>query len=124
MDEIDGSNMDRHLRELSSYEKLSGEPEAFRAARYIENELKANGISCQMLEFPAYLSNPIDSSLSVEERVLESRPRSFSGCCEDKRAEVVYDENTARSDATEAEKEAFYQSVRGKIVVGYGFDER
>lgn len=121
--EIDTRTMRRHLEEFCQYEKLSGEPDALRAVRYIERELETSGIACQVLTFPAFLSNPVESGLWVGDRFYESRPRSFSGVCNGLEAELVFDESTECPGATELEKERFCQTVRGKIVVGYGFDE-
>lgn len=122
--EIHSLAIRRHLEEFCQYEKLSGEPDALRAVRYIEQELKNADICCQVMTFPAYLSNPGQSSLKVGGVSYDSRPRSFSGCCDRLEAELVFDETTEREDATELEKDRFYQTVRGRIVVGYGYDER
>lgn len=123
-EEIDSLAIRRHLEELCQYEKLSGEPDALRAVRYIQGKMQASGIDCQVLTFPAYLSNPVESSLKVDGVLYGSRPRSFSGSCDRLEAELVFDWTTEGPEATELEKERFWQTVRGKIVVGYGFDER
>lgn len=123
-EEIDSLAIRRHLEELCRYEKLSGEPDALRAVRYIQGEMQASGIDCRVLTFPAYLSNPVESRLKVDGVLYGSRPRSFSGSCDRLEAELVFDRTTEGPEATELEKERFWQTVRGKIVVGYGFDER
>ena len=38
-EEIDSLAIRRHLEELCRYEKLSGEPDALRAVRYIQGEI-------------------------------------------------------------------------------------
>ena len=50
-----------HLEYLCSFDKLSGEPEAYRAVEYILEVLEKSGISCHEEDFPAYLSNPVSS---------------------------------------------------------------
>ncbi len=123
-DEIDISNIDRHLKYFCGYEKLSGEAVSLKTVRYIERELAVCGIQCRTEEFPAYLSNPVSSRLLVAGEEIPSRPRSFSGSCGEMEAELVFDPSTADTGITETEKARFLQTVRGKLVVGYGFDER
>ena len=67
-----------HLEYLCSFDKLSGEPEAYRAVEYILDVLKKYGISCHEENLPAYLSNPVNSVLIVNGEEFPCRPRSFS----------------------------------------------
>ena len=55
-----------HLEYLCSFDKLSGEPEAYRAVEYILEVLEKSGISCHEEDFPAYLSNPVSSVLIAD----------------------------------------------------------
>ena len=123
-DEIDIGAIERHLRYFSGYEKLSGEAEALKTVDYIERELDSYGIPRRTEVFPAYLSNPVSSRLVVDGEEILSRPRSFSGACGEMEAELVFDPSTVDFGITETEKAAFLKTVRGKLVVGYGFDER
>ena len=52
-----------HLEYLCSFDKLSGEPEAYRAVEYILEVLEKSGISCHEEDFPAYLSNPATTGI-------------------------------------------------------------
>lgn len=127
-DEIDITAIESHLRYFCGYEKLSGGDGALKTVEYIERELARYGLLCRVEEFPAYLSNPVSSRLLVAGEEIPSRPRSFSGACgdlgNDLEAELVFDPSTGDSQITEAEKGEFLKTVRGKLVVGYGFDER
>ena len=68
----------KHLEYLCSFDKLTGEPEALQAVVYISDVLKKYGVSCHTETFPAYLSNPVKSVLTVYGKEIPSRPRSFS----------------------------------------------
>jgi len=117
--------IDQHLQYFCEYEKLSGEPEALKSVEYICDKLKQYGIEYQVDRFMAYLSNPIESTLTIGDTTYASRPRSFSALCrEGIQAELVYDHNTKMEQMTELEKDIFYRTFKGKIVIGYGFDER
>lgn len=124
IDEIETGRIDRHLRYFCGYEKLSGEKEALKTVDYINEVLAEQGIACKTETFDAYLSNPLESVLEVGGRIIPSRPRSFSGTCEGLEAVLAYDPNTREAGMTETQKDAFYRTLKGKIVVGYGFDER
>ena len=67
-----------HLEYLCSLDKLSGEPEAYRAVEYILEVLEKSGISCHEEDFPAYLSNPVSSVLIADGEEFPCRPRSFA----------------------------------------------
>ncbi len=123
-DEIDIGAIDRHLRYLCGYEKLSGEAAALKTVEYIEEELGRYGVTYRTEVFPAYLSNPVSSRLMAGGEEIPTRPRSFSGACGEIKAELVFDPSTADSGITEMQKAEFLKNVRGKLVVGYGFDER
>jgi aminopeptidase YwaD len=124
LEEIDIRRIDEHLRYFCGYEKLSGEPEALRSVEYITKYLESEGIACKTERFEAYLSNPVESFLDVDGSAYASRPRSFSAGCKDLRAELVYDRSTADHSVSALEREAFYRGIRGRIVLGYGYDER
>jgi aminopeptidase YwaD len=124
LEEIDIRRIDEHLRYFCGYEKLSGEPEALRSVEYITKYLESEGIACKTERFEAYLSNPVESFLDVDGSAYASRPRSFSAGCRDLRAELVYDRSTADHSVNALEREAFYRGIRGRIVLGYGYDER
>lgn len=125
--EIDIERIDRDLAYFCGYEKLTGEDEALRSVEYIAAEMEKEGIPCRTEWFEAYLSNPVDSSLYVEgvcPADIPCRPRSFSAGCRELQAELVYDRSTADTGIPPLKREEFYRTVRGKIVIGYGYDER
>ncbi len=116
--------LQKHLEYLCSFDKLSGEPQALNAVDYILKVLKEYGISCHREDFPAYLSNPVSSTLIVEGEKIPSRPRSFSESTKKQiHVPLVYDAGT-REAVSLAEQERFLSTVSGKLVLGYGYDER
>jgi len=98
------------------------------AAEYMLHELMDMGIPCHMEEFDAYLSNPLESTLLVGEgkpAQIVSRPRSFSGDCPlPVIAPLIYDPDTLTHTETPAKRQAALESMKGKIVLGYGYDEK
>lgn len=117
--------LDDHVKFLSGFEKLSGSSNAHRAVEYITNVLKNYHVSYNVEQFPAYLSNPLSSTLMLDDgTVLKSRPRSFSKNVPDGiKGAAVYDDNNCSKALTPAETEKLYESFKGKIVVSHGYDE-
>ena len=113
-----------HLEYLCSFDKLSGEPEAYRAVEYILEVLEKSGISCHEEDFPAYLSNPVSSVLIVDGEEFPCRPRSFSESTKGRiEIPLIYDPGT-KTEVSLSEQKQFMETVAGKLVLGYGFDER
>ena len=114
----------KHLEYLCSFDKLTGEPEALLAVNYLIQTLKEDGISCHTEKFDAYLSNPIHSHLVIDGEEIPSRPRSFSeSTSKPLHIPVIYDHGT-REAVSLVEQKAFLETVSGKLVLGYGYDER
>ena len=114
----------KHLEYLCSFDKLTGEPEALLAVNYLIQTLKEDGISCHTEKFDAYLSNPIHSHLVIDGEEIPSRPRSFSeSTSKPLHVPVIYDHGT-REAVSLVEQKAFLETVSGKLVLGYGYDER
>lgn len=123
---IDFTAMETYLKEIASLDKLSGSEEASKGAAYILEELKKAGVPCHMETYEGYMSNPLNGSLKVDgEMNVLCRPRAFSGRCpEGILGELIFDaasKNRKRADLTSKD---FLSTVRGKIVLAYGFDER
>ncbi|MGN0322320.1 MAG: M28 family peptidase [Oliverpabstia sp.] len=123
-----------HLQQLCTDEKLSGSPAAANGAAYISRILDAFGISNHTYTFPAFLSNPVESQLLISEKtsdsdrdnhfLVKSRPRSFSMNCPDGvTGELVYDPYVA-DDIALCTRQDFLKQVRGKLVLGFGYDEK
>lgn len=123
LDQVDKERLETHLQYLCGFEKLSGEPEALQAVDYITETLKQYGIACETERFDAYVSNPAESMLLVNGTVVPSRSRSFAACCDTVTAELVYDRGT-KETVSPREQETFFRTVRGKLVLGYSYDER
>lgn len=125
-DKLSPENLDRHVRYLSGFEKLSGSSGAHKAVQYMENVLKENGIPFQTEIFDEYLSNPVSSTIMLSDgTVIRSRPRSFSlNCPEGIFAPVIYDDNNRNQTLTPEQFAKRCQTFRGKIVISHGFDER
>lgn len=114
----------KHLEYLCSFDKLTGEPEALQAVAYISDVLKKYGVSCHTETFPAYLSNPVKSVLTVDGKEIPSRPRSFSESTgKSLHVPLVYDPGTREAVSMDRQKQ-FLENVSGKLVLGYGYDER
>lgn len=113
-----------HLEYLCSFDKLSGEPEAYRAVEYILEVLEKSGISCHEEDFPAYLSNPVSSVLIADGEEFPCRPRSFSESTKGRiEIPLIYDPGT-KMEVSLSDQKRFMETVAGKLVLGYGFDER
>ena len=94
------------------------------AVNYLIQTLKEDGISCHTEKFDAYLSNPIHSHLVIDGEEIPSRPRSFSeSTSKPLHVPVIYDHGT-REAVSLVEQKAFLETVSGKLVLGYGYDER
>ena len=111
-----------HLEYLCSF--ISGEPEAYRAVEYILEVLEKSGISCREEDFLAYLSNPVSSVLIADGEEFPCRPRSFSESTKGRiEIPLIYDLGT-KTEVSLSEQKQFMETVAGKLVLGYGFDER
>lgn len=125
--EINHEMILKHLKYLSSFEKLSGSKSAGIAAHYILNCLDSYRIDCHLETFDGFFSNPVESSLEViDENVkIKSRPRSFSRSIpEGITGELVYDSSNINKNISDADVCERMKKFRGKIVVSHGFDER
>ncbi len=79
---LDPDRIWEHLRYLSGLDKLSGSPMAQEASSYILRQLEQNGVPCHEERFEEFLSNPVDSTLTLSDgTVIPCRPRSFSANC-------------------------------------------
>jgi aminopeptidase YwaD len=127
LQEIDHDMIRKHLKYLSSFEKLSGSKAASTAAHYIRDCVSSYGVDCHLETFDGYLSNPVESTLEVigEGISIKSRPRSFSRSVpEGVTGELVYDSSNLDKSLTDAEVSNRLKTFRGKVVVSHGFDER
>ena len=125
-DVLSMDNLDRHVRYLSGFEKLSGKAGAHRAVEYMEAVLAESGIPFKTEVFDEYLCNPVSSTVMLADgTVLRSRPRSFSlNCPEGIFAPAVYDDSNLKKNLNPRQVTERLQSFRGKIVISHGFDER
>lgn len=127
LQEIDHDMVRKHLKYLSSFEKLSGSNAASVAAHYIQDCVRDSGVDCHLETFDGYLSNPVESILEVisEGIKIKSRPRSFSrSVSEGITGELVYDSSNIDKSLPDAEIDNKLKTFRGKIVISHGFDER
>ncbi|MGN0315798.1 MAG: M28 family peptidase [Fusicatenibacter sp.] len=122
-----------HLQKLCKGEKLSGSTDAREGVRYLCSFLQQNGIPFETYTFSAYLSNPLESHFLVfdehsekadTKREIKSRPRSFSmNCPQMVRGELLFDPFSCSSSHLMEEQE-FLKSVRGKLILAFGYDEK
>ena len=115
-----------HLRYLSGLDKLSGSPMAQEASSYILRQLEQSGVPCHEERFEEFLSNPVDSTLTLSDgTAISCRPRSFSANCrEGVTGKLAFDPYCLDKQPDWNRWEALLESFRGKIVVGHGFDKR
>ena len=119
--DIDIARIRRDLEYLASFDKVTGTEGGARAASYICERLLEAGIDCQKVSFDAYLSTPVSSTVKVlgKNIEIESTPRSFSGEYESVEGELVFDPMGQELIYISEEREAFLESLRGKIVLAY-----
>ena len=114
----ENERLKKHLEYLCSFDKLTGEPEALQAVAYISDVLKKYGVSCHTETFPAYLSNPVKSVLTVDGKEIPSRPRSFSESTgKSLHVPLVYDPGTREADSMDRQKQ-FLEKCFRKAGVG------
>lgn len=109
------------LEYLSSFDKVTGTAGGAKAAAFIYQRLQDAGIPCEMAHFDEYLSDPISSTVEVlgSGLQIESTPRSASFECGGVEGELVYDPVGPELVYVSREREAFLESLRGKIVMAY-----
>lgn len=113
------------LKYLSSFDKVTGTAGGAQAAAFIYQRLQDAGVPCEMAHFDEYLSDPISSTVEVPGSGLqiESTPRSTSVECGGVEGELVYDPIGPETVYISKEREAFLESLRGKIVMAYTDNE-
>lgn len=123
---LDAGRVWHHLEQLSRLDKLSGGPGADEACAYIADALRLHGIPFKVHHFEAYLSNPLESSLTLEDGTsIPSRPRSFSKNCPlGVEGLLAFDPNNRNQLISDAQWDELLESFRGKLVISHGFDER
>ena len=70
--EVDRNELERHAREIVKHRRDGGSPGEHAAVAYIVDTLKADGVSVEVHDFPAYVSDPGSCLLRVE----GAKPRS------------------------------------------------
>lgn len=117
-DAVSGEELDRHLRTIAQWVRLSGTPEEARAFDYIESELKKFGYDVHRYESDALIGYPGRSELELlgdEPVVIPSNGYSLSPVTSDEGVvgEVVYVGAGLAKD---------YEGIdaRGKIVLSDG----
>lgn len=111
----------KDLEYLASFDKNTGTEGGEKAASYIYEQLKDSGIDCKLARFEEYLSDPISSTVEVPALNLqiEATPRSSSVECAGVEGELVFDPIGSDIIYISKEREAFLESLRGKIVMAY-----
>lgn len=115
--------MDKFLKKFSELFRLTGNADTEKAADYIVNELKREGLSYENYVLDSYFSNPVKASLDIisgEEYSIRAKPRSFGGSVpEGVEALMVYDTEPSKKRTIEELKKLF----NGKIVLSYNYYE-
>jgi aminopeptidase YwaD len=123
---INKEQLDKHVKTLTQWERLSGEKEAEIAADYILEQLNKYGVYHERYEFDSYFSDPIHGEVNVISSdifSLKAKSRSFSlHCPEGIAGESVYDfYSEERYNSTDPIDR--YTNLQGKIVVSWNFYE-
>jgi aminopeptidase YwaD len=126
LNSIDQKQLERHIRALTQWERLSGEKEAEKAAEYIVEELKKHDVQNECYQFNGFFSDPINGQVTVistKNFNIQAKARSYSlHCPEGIKGDVVYD---LYSDKQFKGKDPIdrYTNLKGKIVVSWNFYE-
>ncbi|MDU4959530.1 MAG: M28 family peptidase [Sporomusaceae bacterium] len=125
LDRIRLAEMQRLLSRFSALHRLTGQPAAEQAGRYIIEQLTAYGIDCELYEFDGYFSDPLSGELRAGKPAarIDAKPRSFSANCpEGISGTVIYDRHS-RSRLTPLEEDAWFRQFQGKVVLSWNFYE-
>ena len=118
---VSGDEMWRHLEAICQWDRLSGGPGESAAVDYLVAALKGYGLPVEVYEFDAYVSNPIEGSLTVDGRQIRAKTRAFSATADGITGELVYVPGSKDMfKDTETKKRIEALDLRGKIVLTEG----
>lgn len=128
MKDIRIENMEKLLKSFSNLHRLTGTTDCDKAADYIIEQLKSQGIDYELHEFEGYFSNPVKSELTINidglVHRIPSKPRSFSlNCPEGICGELIYDNKSRNVRLSRVEEQELFSTFRGKIVLSWNFYE-
>lgn len=65
IDRIDPERMDDHLDAFEGLKRHSGTEDEWTASEYVVDTLEEYGVEAELLEYEAYISNPVDAAVEV-----------------------------------------------------------
>jgi aminopeptidase YwaD len=123
---IEKSELDKHVKILSRWDRLTGEAEAEEAVDYIINQLEQYGVDYHRYRFDGFFSDPILGVVVVHSAtpfIVKAKTRSFSQHCpEGVEAELVYDQSSGEK-ANHTKLNNQFAHFKGKIVISWNYYE-
>ncbi|QRG68748.1 M28 family metallopeptidase [Brevibacillus choshinensis] len=124
---VDAGRLDEHVRALSKWDRLTGEPGAEMAVDYIMDQLSTYGITGERHRLDMFCSDPIYGEVQVtapETFTVRAKSRSFcghfpEGVCGD----VIYDRHSQGALLSSREEEVWISSFKDKIVLSWNYYE-
>ncbi|GGE11929.1 hypothetical protein GCM10011571_11610 [Marinithermofilum abyssi] len=124
---IDRGRLDRHVRTLCQWDRLTGETGAERAVDFIIEKLSEYGIAHKRHRLEMYCSDPIHGEVRVqapEAYTLHAKARSFCKHCPDGIiGEVVYDRYSKGEPLSPREEEEWLRQLTDKVVLSWNYYE-
>ncbi|NGQ97108.1 hypothetical protein G3578_18370 [Brevibacillus sp. SYP-B805] len=124
---VDRERLDKHVKALCQWDRLTGESGAERAVDAIIEELSAYGIDHERHRLEMYCSDPIHGEvqvLSPEPYSLRAKARSFCKHCPDGiSGEVIYDPYSRGEGLNPREEEEWLRKLAGKVVLSWNYYE-
>lgn len=124
---VDRDQLDRQVRMLCQWDRLTGEDGAQRAVDGIIEALSTYGVAYERHELEMYCSDPIDAEVQVgtpPAYALKAKARSFCKHCPDGiSGEVAYDRYSKGEVLSPREEEEWLRQLAGKIVLSWNYYE-
>lgn len=126
LDGVQIEEIEGYLKNIISFNRLSGSTGEFKAVEYIKEELEKEVIECCVHRYPAYLSNPVCAELKCkwDNRIhnIPCKTRSFSGSTDGKAVEgdLVYipqEKITHNFLEWQIRKRGYEKDLAGKVVI-------
>ncbi len=123
---MDKELLNQHVKELSAYERLTGEEEAERAVDYIVGNLQQHHISYNRYQFDGYFSDPIHGAVFVTapmKLAIRAKARSFGANLPNGvKGNLLYDFFSEHSTGISGPVER-YEKMKDKIIISWNYYE-
>lgn len=117
--EIDSKNLMKQTYEIAQHERNSGSYEELLSFQYIENTLNSYGINTNLSFHDAYISLPLDSSISIDGEKFDCITTSMSSATGEEGivVDLIYVEDVESLDN-------MLFDIKGKAIIFDGFSTR